>query len=51
MQEETSLCIALLLRPNTKLRRKNTTLEENAVFSYIRNVNSGKRRENTEESA
>lgn len=32
MQKKTSRCITLLLRSNTKLRRKNTTLEENAVF-------------------
>lgn len=51
MQKKTSRCITLLLRSNTKLRRKNTTLEENAVFGYIPNVNSGKGRENAEESA
>lgn len=51
MQEKTSLCITLLLRPNTKLRRKNIKLEENAVFGYIPNVNSGKGRENAEERA
>lgn len=51
IKKKTSLCITLLLRPNTKLRRKNTKLEENAVFSYILNMNSGKGRESVEESA
>lgn len=51
MQTKTSLCITLLLRPNTKLRRKNTKLEENAVFGYILDMNSEKGRENAEESA
>lgn len=32
MQKKTSRRITLLLRSNTKLRRKNTTLEERAVF-------------------
>lgn len=32
MQKKTSRRITLLLRSNTKLRRKNTTLEESAVF-------------------
>lgn len=42
MQEKTLHCITLLLRANTKLRRKNTKLEENIVFGYIPNMNSGK---------
>lgn len=51
MQRKTSLGITLLLRPNTKLRRKNMKLQKNAVFGDIPIVNSGKGRENAEESA
>lgn len=45
MQKQTSVCITFVLWPNTKLRRKNTSLEENIAFGYILNVNSGDGRE------
>lgn len=40
MQKQTSVCITFVLWPNTKQRRKNTSLEENIAFGYILNVNS-----------
>lgn len=46
MQKQTSVCITFVLWPNTKQRRKNTSLEEN-----ILNVNSGDGREKAEERA
>lgn len=51
MQKRTSLCITFVLWPKTKLRRKNTSLEENIAFGYILNVNSEDGREKAEESA